>query len=84
MMPELKVVEIESSAVFDVPASLRKLADNIEAGDFGSAYNLAWVIDCGNGRIELGVLGKLAEVSPTAYMLFGLAKHRIETYALKE
>lgn len=74
----LSVVEFPERDIRDVPSSLRALAESIEAGAYGDGHNLAWVIDCGNGRIEAGLLGPAAEVAPTAYFLFGLAQRRIE------
>jgi len=74
----LSVVSFPSKDIRNVPASLRALADSIEQGLYGAAHNLAWVIDCGDARIEAGLLGSAAEVAPTAYFLFGLAQRRIE------
>ena len=36
------------------------------------------VIDCGDGRIEGGLLGPCGELAPTLYYLFGLGMRRIE------
>lgn len=66
----LSVVSFPSKDIRDIPLSLRALADSIELGLYDDAHNLAWVIDCGEGRIEAGLLGSAAEVSPTAYFLF--------------
>ncbi len=74
----LRVIEFPDRDIRDVSSALRVLADAIEKGEYGDAHNLAWVIDCGEGRIEAGLLGPAAEVAPTAYFLFGLAQRRIE------
>jgi len=75
----LKLIEFPSlPGAQDVAASLRVLADAIERGAYGDAHNLAWVIDCGDGRIEVGMAGQAPEPGATAYLLFGLAKRRIE------
>lgn len=75
----LKLVDFPPrDAALSVPAALRKLADQIEAGELGDAHNLAWVIDCGDSRVEIGLTGPAPEPGPTAYLLFGLAKRRIE------
>ena len=39
---------------------------------------MTWVIDCGDSRIEVGLLGSAAEAAPTAYFLLGLAQRRLE------
>lgn len=62
----------------DVPFGLRRLADQIEAGDFGDSHNLVWVIDCGDSRLELGLLGASPESGPTAYLLLGKAMRRVD------
>lgn len=68
--------------VSDIPASLRRLADEIERGEFGDAHNLGWVIDCGNSRVELGMLGKAPEPATTAHFLYSLAQRKLEQGAL--
>ena len=75
----VKVIEFPKQiAAQDVPSSLRSLADAIERGDYGDAHNVAWAIDCGHNRIEIGLAGQAPEPGPTAYLLFGLAKRKIE------
>lgn len=73
-----KVVEIPVAGTLDVPSALRKLASQIEAGEFGDAHNLAWVIDCGDSRIECGLAGRAPEPGATGYLLFALAQRKIE------
>lgn len=75
---QLKVVEIPVAGTLDVPSALRKLASQIEAGEFGDAHNLAWVIDCGDSRIECGLAGRAPEPGATGFMLFALAQRKIE------
>jgi hypothetical protein len=67
----------------DVPARLRALADQIEAGDYDDAHNLAWVIDCGNGRVELGVLGATPVPAAIAHFLFALGQRRLENSGMQ-
>lgn len=62
----------------DVAGALRELADAIERGDKGDAYNLAWSLDCGDSRIEIGLMGKSAEPAMKAYYLLGLAQRKLE------
>lgn len=78
-MTPLKVLEFPSSpGCTDVAAALRRLADGIEAGEYGDAHNLAWSLDCGDGRIEIGLQGKAPEPGVTAYYLFGIAQRKLE------
>ena len=42
----------------DVSKCLRELAAEIDAGNYGDAHNVAWVVACGNGRIEGGMIAK--------------------------
>lgn len=75
----LKLIEFPSRpGAQDLPDALRALADDIEAGTFGDAHNLAWAIDCGDGRVEIGLMGPAPQPGATAYLLFGLAKRKIE------
>lgn len=62
----------------DVAAALRELADEIEKGTKNDAHNLAWALDCGDGVIEVGLMGKVAEPAITAYYLLGLAQRKPE------
>lgn len=75
----LNIVQFpEQYAALDIPASLRILADQIEAGEHGDAYTLLWVIDAGDGRIDLGLMGKAAEAGITAHFLAAVAQRKIE------
>jgi hypothetical protein len=78
-MSQLSVVQFpERVAALDVPEALRGLADAIEAGEHGDAFTLLWVIDCGDGRVDMGLMGKAGEPGTTAYFLAGLAQRKIE------
>lgn len=75
----LKVVEFpDHNACQNIPEALRDLARSIEEGNYADAHNLVWAIDCGDGRVEIGLLGKAPEPSTAAYFLLGLAKRRLE------
>ena len=78
-MNALKLVTLKSGNLTDIPAALRLMADRIEAGEYGDAHNLAWVIDCGDGRTDCGLLGKAPEPGLTGYFLFGRAMNRLIT-----
>lgn len=74
-----KLLAFPERNIQDIPRGLRELADTIEKGEYGDAHNLVWAIDCGGGRLELGMLGKAPEPGITAYYLCGLAMRRLET-----
>lgn len=79
----MKLIEFPSlPAVLSLPEALRRLASQIENGEYGDAHNLAWTIDCGDSRIELGYLGKSPEPACSAHFLFALAMRRLELGAL--
>jgi hypothetical protein len=67
--PRAAVVAIPAGNLADIPARLRAIADQIEAGDYGEAQKLAWVIDCGNGRIDVGLLGHASAIGPELHLL---------------
>lgn len=73
-----KLITLPDRDIRDIPRALRDLADSIEAGKYGRAYNLAWVMDCGDKRIEVGLLGASPKPAPTAYFMLGLGMRRIE------
>jgi hypothetical protein len=75
----LKVVEFPNRpACQNIPEALRELAKSIEEGSYADAHNLVWAIDCGDGRVEIGLLGQTPSPATTAYFLLGLAKRRLE------
>ncbi len=78
MTTPLKVVQFPDRDLQDVPKTLRILADRIEQGTYDAARNLAWVIDCGNGRVEAGLIGAAAEPGAEAHLLFALAQRKLE------
>ena len=76
-MSEMKLVEFPNSHE-SVSEGLRRLADEIDHGLFDDAHNAVWVIDRGDAKIDVGILGYAAESAPTAYFLLGLAKRKLE------
>jgi hypothetical protein len=82
-MNKLNIVEFPTMpAAQSLPEALRKLANEIEQGEYGDSHNLAWAIDCGDSRIELDYLGKCSEPAAAAHFLFALAMRRLESGAL--
>lgn len=78
-MTTLNVIQFpEHYAALDIPQALRNLADEIEAGTRGgAAHSLLWVIDAGDGAIEMGVMGKVSDAGFAAYFLAGAAQQKI-------
>ena len=74
----LKLVEFPASGIIDVPTSLRNLADAIERGDYGDAHNVAWVVDCGDSHIEVGLSGRSESPGAVAHLLFAMAQRKFE------
>ena len=77
-MNMLKLVQLPECNIQDIPRGLRAIADEIEYGKYGDALNLAWVIDCGDSRNEIGMLGAAPVPGVTAYFLYGLAMRKLE------
>ncbi len=83
MTAPLKVIELPVVDVSNVLQTLRNLADQIEEGKFGDAHNVAWVCDCGDNRIEIGLCGSSPEPGATGHFLFGLAMRILENSVLE-
>lgn len=72
---------IEAPAMMTLPAGLRALAESIEAGKFDDAHNLVWVIDGGDHRIHVGMLGQCGGSGvpgAEAHLLLALAQRQLE------
>lgn len=80
-MRHMKLLDLPTRDLADLPKSLRNLADAIEAGEYDDAYHLAWCIDCGDGRIEVGLIGQTPEPGAIAHYLFALAQRKLESVA---
>ena len=72
-----KVVDMTTRSINNLPERLRTLANQIEMGDFDDAHTLAWVMDCGNSRIEIGLMGKSESPGIEAHFLMSLGAHKI-------
>lgn len=73
----MNVIEMPRASVADVVEGLRALADKLESDEV-VAHNLAWIIDKGDGVIDIGLLGQSPQPATTAYFLMGLGKRRLE------
>lgn len=79
-MADVKVVELPQADIADVPRGLRALADQIERGDFGGpAFQCAWVLDCGDYRVECGLLGRSPSSRAEGYYLMAAGMHNLLT-----
>jgi len=76
------LLTLPATDVGDISRGLRALADQIDAGDYGDGHFLAWVIDCGSGRVECGGLGKSPEAGAVGHLLFGIAQRKLEAVGL--
>lgn len=73
-----ELVVLPERNIQDIPRALRTLAEEVEQGRLGDCHNIAWVVDCGGGHVECGLLGPAAEAGPTAYLLFGKGMRKLE------
>lgn len=73
----MNVVPIPTHSVSDISGGLRRLADDIDAGKHRDAYNVVWIVDCGSGTIEFGMLGKAAEPGATVLLLMKIAERKL-------
>lgn len=74
----LSVIQFPAqSAALDIPDALRALAEEIEAGNHGAAFNLLWVIDKGDGAINVGLMGKTTDVAFHAHFMAAVAQRKI-------
>lgn len=76
--PDLKVVQFPQSPTKDVPASLRKLADDIESGRYGPVDNCGMVF-MGN---HLNVFGFGDIDGADAHMMFCAASRLLENQVI--
>ncbi len=74
----VELLKFPAQNVGDIPRGLRELAEQIEKGQFGDAHTLAWVIDCGDANIQLGLLGSCSEPGPVGYHLYGMAMRKLD------
>ena len=73
-----ELVKFPERDIGDVPRMLRSIANGIENGEYGDAYNLAWIVDCGNGKIAVGLCGTAEEPALTGHFLMSLGMRELE------
>jgi len=73
----MNVVQLAAPNVGDVAAGLRRLAERIESGELGDAHNLVWVLDAGDARTEVGLLGRAGEPAAVGYLLLALGQRKL-------
>lgn len=75
----MKIIDQQKiNNIGELSRGLRKLADDIDAGKFGKASGVAWIITRGDGDIEFGHLGLLQSPRTQTYFLFGRAMRLLE------
>ena len=72
------VLKLPDRDLTDVPRALRALADAVERGEFADAHNVAWVIDCGDSRVECGLAGPAPEPGAAAHLLLAIGQRKLE------
>lgn len=78
----MNIVEIPIANIGSIAARLRDLATAIEEGNFGDAHNVAWVIDCGGGNVQVGYLGRSPSVAGAdAHLLLAIGQRKLEAAA---
>lgn len=80
-MSNLNLVNFPERDITDIPATLRRLADEIERGELGNVTHLVWVADSGAEKIEvdLGLIGKAGESLALAHLLLACAMRKLES-----
>mgnify|MGYP003402815768 FL=1 len=76
-MPKFEVVQIPCTTMQDIPGMLRNLADDIESGELGNVSQVVYVLDAGEGAVDVGLLGTAAAVGAEAYLLLAAGQKHI-------
>jgi len=61
----------------DIPGMLRNLANDIESGELGNVSQVVYVLDAGEGAVDVGLLGTAAAVGAEAYLLLACGQKHI-------
>jgi len=76
-MPKFELVEFPGNTVASVPEMLRNLADSIENNELGNVSQVVYVLDAGEGAVDVGLLGTAAAVGAEAYLLLAAGQKHI-------
>ncbi len=76
-MPKFEVVELPTTPLQDIPAMLRNLAESIESGELGTVSQLAYVLDVGEGAVDVGLMGQSHSPGTEAYFLLACGQKKI-------
>lgn len=76
-MPKFEVVELPTTPLQDIPAMLRNLAESIESGELGTVSQIAYVLDIGDGMVDVGLMGRSASPGTEAYFLLACGQKKI-------
>lgn len=76
-MADLKLLKFPRANVQDIPAMLRKLADDIESERLGPVCKIAYVMDMTDGNVEVGLAGESASPGAEAFLLLACGQKHI-------
>ncbi len=76
-MPKFDVVQIPCTTMHDIPGMLRNLANDIESGELGNISQVVYVLDAGEGAVDVGLLGMSASMGAEAYLLLACGQKHI-------
>jgi len=72
------VIHLPVTGINDAPSALRALADGIERGEWGAAHQVAYVVDTGDGFVQVGMAGKSASPGAEAHLLLSMGMRKLE------
>lgn len=74
----MKVIALPDRNLADLPNQLRRLADQVEAGELGDVVSIAWVLELSDENYDCGLIGQTPMPKEHMYYLLGMAKKYIE------
>lgn len=80
----MEAVKLPTGNVGDLVGGLRRLADEIESGEHGEVFVLAWVMPSQKeaAMVEAGLLGQTADPVAMAHLLFSHGMRSMELMKL--
>ena len=76
-MPKFEVVQIPCTTMQDIPGMLRNLADSVESGELGNVSQAVYVLDTGEGVVDVGLLGTATAIGAEAYLLLAAGQKHL-------